>query len=50
MTSHTAALQAKHASIETQIASEERRPRPDEALVHLLKKQKLKLKELLAGL
>lgn len=48
--SHSAALAAKHATLETRIASEERRPRPDEAMLHLLKKQKLKIKEAIAGI
>ena len=48
--SHSAALVAKHATLETKIASEESRPRPDETLLHMLKKQKLRLKELISGL
>jgi len=48
--SHSAALVAKHANLEHQIASEERRPRPDETLLHLLKKQKLRIKEAILGL
>lgn len=48
--SHGAALVAKHANLEMKIASEERRPRPDEVILHLLKKQKLKIKEAIAGL
>ena len=48
--SHSAALLSKHASLDARMASESRRPRPDEVLVHLLKKQKLKIKEALAKL
>ena len=48
--SHSAALVAKHASLEHRIASEERRPRPDEVLLHALKKQKLRIKEALFGI
>ena len=48
--SHSAALVAKHANLEFQIASEERRPRPDEVVIHMLKKQKLKIKEAIARL
>jgi hypothetical protein len=38
-------LKAKHAALESQINDEERRPFPDQALVHDLKKQKLKIKD-----
>ncbi len=48
--SHSAALLAKHASLDARINSESHRPRPDEVLLHLLKKQKLKIKEALARL
>ena len=49
-TSHSSALVAKHANLQARIDSEERRPRPDEVVLHMLKKQKLKIKELIAGL
>lgn len=45
--SHSTALMAKHARIDAQIASERQRPAPDSALVAMLKKQKLKIKEAL---
>lgn len=48
--SHSNALVAKHAHIDARIASETSRPRPDETLLHMLKKQKLKIKEALARL
>lgn len=48
--SHSAALTAKHAHLDARIASEAVRPRPDETLLHMLKKQKLKIKETLARL
>jgi hypothetical protein len=48
--SHTVALAAKHATLENRIASEERRPRPDEVVLHMLKKQKLRIKEAIARL
>jgi uncharacterized protein len=38
-------LKAKHAAIDNQISVEERRPHPDDALVHELKRQKLKIKD-----
>ncbi len=39
------ALRAKHLNIETIIVQEERRPLPDYAFVHELKRQKLKIKD-----
>lgn len=48
--SHSNALLAKHAQLDAKIATESTRPRPDETLMHLLKKQKLKIKEALARL
>ena len=44
-TAHRSALEAKHAGLDRRIADEERRPMPDQAMLHDLKKQKLKLKE-----
>jgi hypothetical protein len=38
-------LKAKHAALENQINEETRRPLPDQALIHDLKKQKLKIKD-----
>jgi hypothetical protein len=38
-------LKAKHAALESQISEEERRPLPDTALLHELKRQKLKIKD-----
>lgn len=46
--SHSQALVAKHAHLDTLILDETRRPRPDEVLLHALKKQKLRLKEAIA--
>ena len=48
--SHSTALMAKHARIDAQITSERSRPSPDETLVAMLKKQKLRIKEALANL
>ena len=42
---HHLALQAKHAGLDRRIAEEEQRPAPDRAVLHDLKKQKLRLKE-----
>ena len=49
-TSHVSALQLKHAGLERQIQSELSRPMPDDALVHDLKKRKLRIKEEMAQL
>jgi hypothetical protein len=48
-TAHVSSLAAKHAEIEARLTDEQRRPRPDEVLVAMLKKQKLRLKEALAS-
>ena len=42
---HREALEAKHAGLDRRIATESQRPAPDQATLHDLKKQKLKLKE-----
>jgi hypothetical protein len=47
---HVESLRAKHASLETQIQQEEARPRPDDALIHELKRQKLRIKDEIAAL
>jgi hypothetical protein len=39
------ALKTRHATLETQIADEDRRPRPDEGAIIRLKLEKLRLKE-----
>lgn len=44
-TSHVAALQAKHEGLERRIREELNRPAPDESMVQLLKKRKLRIKE-----
>ena len=50
LTTHSSALQAKHAGIEARIAAENRRPSPDDILIAQLKKQKLRIKEAIARL
>jgi len=47
---HASALIAKHAGLDARITAEIRRPAPDSALLSELKKQKLKIKEAIAGL
>jgi hypothetical protein len=47
---HISALETKHADIEARINAETRRPQPDMATLARLKKEKLKLKEEIAGL
>jgi uncharacterized protein len=44
---HMAALQTKHAELDSKIETENNRPHPDDALIHRLKKQKLHLKDIL---
>ncbi len=43
--SHIEALKGRHASLETRIAVEDRRPRPDDAALARMKVEKLRLKE-----
>lgn len=47
---HSSALIAKHAGLDARIAAEANRPAPDSALLAQLKKQKLRIKEVIAGL
>lgn len=47
---HSSALLSRHAGLDARIADEERRPAPDQGMIASLKKQKLKIKEVLAGL
>lgn len=42
---HTTALEAKHATLESRIANEQARPLPDTSLLADLKRRKLRLKE-----
>jgi hypothetical protein len=42
-------LESKHAALHAMIAEEEHRPHPNENLLHQLKKDKLRLKDELAG-
>ena len=47
---HSSALIAKHAGLDARIAAETNRPAPDTTLLAQLKKQKLRIKEAIAGL
>lgn len=47
---HISALQSKHAVLDARIMEEIQRPLPDAATLSRLKKEKLKVKEELAGL
>jgi hypothetical protein len=47
---HISALETKHAGLDAQILEESQRPQPDMAALSRLKKEKLKVKEALAGL
>jgi hypothetical protein len=48
--SHVAALQAKHEGLERRLREEMSRPAPDDVIVHSIKKQKLLIKEEIAGI
>lgn len=48
--SHTSALQNKHAGIEAQLRAEMNRPSPDATMIQALKKKKLRIKEEIAAL
>jgi len=43
--SHIDALKGRHSSLETKIAAEDRRPRPDDSALARMKVEKLRLKE-----
>ena len=47
---HVTALEEKHAGLEAKIDEESQRPLPDATTLARLKKEKLKLKEEIAGL
>jgi hypothetical protein len=47
---HMSALQHRHADIEARILEESQRPLPDMATLSRLKKEKLKVKEAIAGI
>ena len=47
---HVSALQARHAGLEARISEEAQRPMPNAATLNQLKKEKLRLKEEIAGL
>jgi hypothetical protein len=44
------ALRQKHVALESMIDDEEKKPLPDDAVIHDLKKQKLKIKDELSGM
>ena len=47
---HSSTLAARHHGLDARIAVERSRPSPDQALLTRLKKQKLKIKEMLSRL
>jgi hypothetical protein len=47
MNAHMSALELRHADLDEQIASELRRPAPDSLRMAQLKKEKLKVKEMI---
>ena len=48
VSSHTSALQTKHAGLEARLRDELNRPSPDAGAVQTIKRQKLRIKEDLA--
>jgi hypothetical protein len=50
MDEHIESLKSKHASLEQSLQSETCRPRPDETVIHDLKRQKLRIKDEIARL
>ena len=50
MTERLDALKARHAGLEAQIDEENKRPHPDDTVIHSLKKEKLKVKDEIARL
>lgn len=49
-TAHFAALSAKHAELDQKITFESRRPLPNEEVLQRLKREKLRIKETIAGI
>jgi hypothetical protein len=47
---HVSALEARHAGLEARISEETQRPMPDMATLARLKKEKLRVKEEIAGI
>ncbi len=47
---HISALATKHADLDARIVQEEQRPHPDMATLSRLKKEKLRVKEEIAGI
>ena len=43
------AIASKHAALQAKIDREEHRPHPDDIVLHQLKKEKLRLKDVLTG-
>jgi uncharacterized protein len=47
---HLSALESKHAVLDARINEENQRPHPDDVTLSRLKKEKLKIKEAIAGI
>lgn len=47
---HISALETKHAGLDAKISEENHRPLPDMATIARLKKEKLRIKEAIAGI
>jgi hypothetical protein len=50
LTERLEALKARHAGLEAEIAEENKRPHPDDGIIHSLKKEKLRVKDEIARL
>jgi len=50
VTERLEALKARHAGLEAEIAEENKRPHPDDGIIHSLKKEKLRVKDEIARL
>jgi uncharacterized protein len=47
---HIEMLRARHAALEGELADEDRRPHPNDAVIRRLKREKLRLKDEIAAL
>ena len=50
MTERLDSLKARHAGLDAEISEETKKPHPDDAAIHALKKEKLRIKDEIARL
>jgi hypothetical protein len=50
MSERLESLKARHAGLDAQITEENKKPHPDDTVIHALKKEKLKIKDEIARL